>query len=259
MFRIRKNIISAAIICMAVLPVTATARGLQNGNDDNGLTYDIRLGYNLGGDAPTSLPNTIRHLNSYKIQPSIQLAIEGEKKLSDNWGLMSGIRLENKGMKTDARVKNYYMDITRGGQELDGMFTGDVTTKVRQWMLTLPVEATWHCTRNVRLHAGPYVSWVFSHHFTGFAHDGWLRVGNPTGAKVDLGHSASERGNYDFSDDMRHIQYGVGGGADWFVMDHFGIGAALSWGLTGVFHSSFKTVTFTMYPIFGNISLIYKM
>ena len=50
-------------------------------------------------------------------------------KTFDKWGISTGIRLETKGMKTDATVKNYHMKmIANDGGEMEGQWTGGVTT-----------------------------------------------------------------------------------------------------------------------------------
>lgn len=126
-------------------------------------------------------------------------------------------------------------------------------------MLTVPLLATYSLSDNVRLKLGPYASYVRSHKFTGYAYDGYLRVGNPTGTKVELGSEEGSRGTYDFSDSMRNIQAGVVIGADWFFYKQWGAFADLSWGLTGVFHGSFNTIEQTLYPIYGTIGISYKI
>ena len=68
---------------------------------------------------------------------------------------MFGLHFENKGMKTDATVKNYHMKITRGNEELEGMFTGSVVTKVDQSLATIPVQATYDISKKVRVKLGP--------------------------------------------------------------------------------------------------------
>ena len=73
-----------------------------------------------------------------------------------------------------------------------------------------------------------------------------------------MGHSPEDRGNYDMTDDMRNAQFGIMAGADWLILNHFGVYVDLSWGLTGVFHSDFKTIEQTLYPIFGTIGISYK-
>ena len=76
-----------------------------------GLEYEVKAGFNIGGTSPLPLPVEIRKIKSYN--PTMSIGIEGnvtkwfgpERK----WGARVALRLENKGMSTDARVKNYGM------------------------------------------------------------------------------------------------------------------------------------------------------
>ena len=74
-----------------------------------GLEYRLRAGINVGGTSPLPLPEEIRAINSY--DPTLQISIEADvvKWLNKPWGLMTWLRLDNKGMKNDARVNNYGM------------------------------------------------------------------------------------------------------------------------------------------------------
>lgn len=224
---------------------------------------DIRLtakvGFNLGGTAPVGLPASIRKLNSYTLQSNPIIGIDAEKPLDDRWGIMAGLYYENKGMKEDANVKNYHMAIVRGGQELEGMYTGNVTTEVNEWMFTIPVAATYRLGKRWRLHAGPYISLLTQKSFEGRAHNGYLRVGNPTGAKVDIGDDVSTSGTYDFSSNMRRFQWGLSAGADWRAFKRWGFFAELKWGLSGVHKNDFHTIEQTLYPIFGSAGVIYRL
>ena len=58
---------------------------------------------------------------------------------------------------------------------------------------------------------------------------------------------------------MRNCQWGVTAGIDWAFYRRFGLSANLSWGLSGIHHSSFKTVEQTLYPIYGTIGFFYKI
>lgn len=247
----KKHII-ATLIAIAAMPLTASA-----GTIFDNLTYYARLGYSLGGTAPIGMPETIRSLSKYTLKTNVTLALDAYKPLDDNWGIMAGFHIENKGMKTDARVKNYHMEMRQGGETLTGVFTGQVVTDVDQWMLTLPLQAAYDL-KKVRLRFGPYISYLLSNNFSGYAYDGYLRVGDPTGAKVEMGTDEASRGTYDFSDDMRRLHVGLDLGADWFFSERYGAYVDLSWGLNGVFKSSFKTIEQTMYPIYGTIGLTYK-
>ncbi|MDO4159031.1 MAG: porin family protein [Prevotellaceae bacterium] len=222
------------------------------------LVYYARAGYSVGGTAPVGMPATIRSLSKYTLQPNVTLALDAYKPLGGHWGIMAGFHIENKGMKTDARVKNYHMEMRRGGESLEGMFTGQVITDVEEWMITLPFQAAYNVSDKVRLRLGPYLSYVLSNDFSGIAYGGYLRVGSPVGNKVEIGTGSGSQGTYDFSDDLRRLQFGVDFGADWEFSQTWGVYFDLSWGLTGIFKSDFNTIEQTLYPIYGTIGLTYK-
>ena len=81
----------------------------------------------------------------------------------------------------------------------------------------------------------------------------------PTGEKIMIGHDEDSRGTYDFSDNMRRFQLGIGAGADWTFSHRWGAYADLQWGVTGVHESSFKTIEQTLYPIFGTLGVTYRL
>lgn len=251
-YEMKKTIISLVLACMAV--ASSSAEGFL----DN-LKYDLRVGYDIGGTAPMGMPASIRSLDNYRLTPSVMLGLGVYKPLTGHWGITTGIRLENKGMDIDATVKNYHMKIVRGGQELEGMFTGSNHSEVEQWMLTLPLQMTYVFNDKWRVKLGPYLSYVRSHTFKGYASDGYLRVGNPTGERVELGTAPGDRGTYDFSDDMRNLQWGMMVGADWQFHKSWGAFADLSWGFTGAFKKSFNVIEQTLYPIYGTIGVTYRM
>ena len=89
--------------------------------------------------------------------------------------------------------------------------------------------------------------------------DGYLREGNPTGSKILMGNKEGEWATYDFNDDMRTFQFGIGVGADWQVHKRIGVSADLNWGLTGIFSSDFKPIEQTLYPIYATIGVFYRL
>ncbi len=246
------------ILLLAVAGFSLQAAGMGWRSLTDSLTYFGRIGYNVGGTAPVGLPASIRKLNSYKIPANISLALDVYKPLVGRWGIMAGLHYGNKGMETDARVKSYYMEMKQGGESLEGYFTGNVLTKVEEWVVTIPVEATYDLSHRVRLRLGPYVSYVLSHHFHGDAYNGYLRRGTPVGVRVDLGNEPETRGSYDFSEHMRKFQFGFEGGLDYYFSHRWGAYAGLSWGVTGIFKNSFHTIEQTLYPIYGTIGLSYR-
>ena len=223
------------------------------------LNYYVRVGYNLGGTAPIGMPATIRSLDNYQLCANFNLGIDAYLPFGNFWGIMAGLHFENKGMKTDARVKNYNMSMVQGGSKLSGVFTGNVITRENMSLITIPVQATLNISSHWRLKLGPYISYVTSHSFDGSAYNGYLRKDNPTGDKVMLGNEDDTRGNYNFSDNMRDVQWGIALGADWYASKRWGAFVGIDWGLSGIFKSDFHVISQTLYPIFGEIGVIYQL
>ena len=202
---------------------------------------------------------TDRGIDQLTLTPTFNLVLVVYIDISWHSGKSTGLFLENKGMKVEASVKNYHMAFVRGSQRLEGNFTGGVSMDVEQWMLTLPIPATYAFNKNVHLKLGPYLSYVRSHKFTGYAYGGYIRVGDPTGQKVEIGSDEGSRGTYDFSDSMRSWQFGMLLGVDWYFHKHWGCFADLSWGFTDIFHDSFDTIEQDLYPIYGTIGISYRI
>lgn len=224
-------------------------------------SYYIRLGYNVGGTAPVGMPATIRSLSRYTLQPNLLIGADVHKHFGGGkWGLMLGIHLEQKDMEVDARVKNYHMAMRIGNEApVRGVFTGQVVSEAGLGMVTIPVLATYDITPQVRIKAGPYVSYAYQTEFSGYAYDGYIREKDPTGTKVMVGIGDAANGTYDFSDSMRNLFFGIDVGADWYFSRRWGASIDLSWGLNGIFKSNFDVIDDTLYPIYANIGVTYRI
>lgn len=251
------NKMKKTVLLLLVLIGLADVRAISL---PDSLEYFGRVGFSLGGTAPVGMPATIRKLNEYKLQPNISIAVDAYKRIGHSrWGVMAGLHVDNRAMETDAVVKNYHMEMRQGGESLEGIFTGNVVTKVSQWFATIPVLATYDISRKVRLKAGPYVSYQLSGNFDGYAYNGYLRQGDPTGVKVGIGTEEGSRGTYDFSDNLRKFYVGIEVGADWYLSRHWGASVDLTWGLNGIFKKDFTTIEQTLYPIYGTVGVVYKL
>lgn len=224
-------------------------------------SYYIRLGYNVGGTAPVGMPATIRSLSRYTLQPNLLIGADVHKHFGGGkWGLMVGLHLEQKDMKVDARVKNYHMAMRIGNEApVRGVFTGQVVSEAGLGMVTIPVLATYDITPKVRIKAGPYVSYAYQTEFSGYAYDGYIREKDPTGTKVMVGIGDAANGTYDFSDSMRNLFFGIDVGADWYFSRRWGASIDLSWGLNGIFKRNFDVIDDTLYPIYANVGVTYKI
>ena len=247
-----KILIGACLVLLTSLPVAA-----EGFFDD--VEMKARLGYSIGGTAPLGMPASIRSIEAFHVTPNFQLGFDVAKPLGGQWGVQTGLMLENKGMDGEVMTKAYRMKVRMDESEMEGYYTGRVRQKVTEWMLTLPVQATYQLGQKVRVKAGPYVSMLIDKDFSGYAADGYLRKDDPTGLKVVMGNQEGEWATYDFTDDMRWLQAGVAAGAEWQAWQRLGFSFDLSWGLTGIHKSDFKTVEQTLYPIYGTIAVTYKL
>lgn len=243
---------------VALLPFSAMAQKEQSTSIIKaalrGLHVELRAGLNVGGTSPLPMPQEIREIKSYN--PTLNLSLEANVHKyfeQSHWGMLLGVRLETKGMKTDARVKNYHMKmISEDGGKLEGAFTGYVKTNVNCNSVSVPVLITYSPNDRLRLSAGPYVGWMFNGSFTGSAYDGYIREGDPTGEKTTVTSAT-----YDFSEDLRKMQWGLQAGVQWMAFKHLGVFADLQWGTSSIFPSDYTNVTFKLYPIYANFGVTY--
>lgn len=224
----------------------------------HGWEYEIKAGFNIGGTTPLPFPEEIRSIDGYN--PTLSITIEGNmtKWLGEQkkWGIVTGLRLEDKGMRTKATVKNYNMEIIgNDGNRLKGNWTGGVRTKVQNSYLTIPLLASYKLSHRVNLKAGTYFSYLMDGDFSGHVYEGYLRETNPTGDKINFNNGAIA--TYDFSSDLRKFQWGIQAGADWKAFKHLKVYADLNWGMNDIFKKEFNTISFNMYPVFLNIGFGY--
>ncbi|NCA87048.1 MAG: PorT family protein [Clostridia bacterium] len=220
--------------------------------------FQIRAGFSIGGSAPIPFPEGITKIEGYN--PTLALGLEANitKWLDNNrkWAIRTGLRVEGKGMKTEAQVTDYYTEVIYGGQKIAGNFTGMVQTTVKNSYFTIPVLAVYDITGKWNLYGGLYFSALIEKNFSGYVYDGYLREGGATGAKIIF--EDDNKGPYDFSDDLRVFQWGVMAGGEWSLQQHLLLFSELTWGLNDLFKKDFESVTFSMYSIYLNIGFGYR-
>jgi hypothetical protein len=239
---------------LALLTASATAQDIKER-----LQVKARVGYSIGATTPLGLPASIRSIESFKLTPNFMAGVDGMYPLSEKFGLQTGLHFDIKDMDGEVTTKGYHMKVKMDEDEMEGLYTGHVRQIVRQRMMTIPLQLTYDLSKKVQLKGGPYLSLLLDKEFYGYAYDGYLRKDDPTGAKVVMGNVEGEWATYDFGSDMRNAQVGVSVGVDWAFHRRLGLSADLSWGLTGIHHSGFKTVEQTLYPIYGTTGLFYRI
>lgn len=244
-------ILSALLVCLSV----TQAFGRTSFFSPNTFEYEINAGLNIGGATPLPIPAEIRKIESFDPDMNLSIGLRAIKMVDTKWGVSAAIRFELKGMETKASVKDYGMEIIQDDSRVSGRWTGKVQTAYHTRLLTIPITAVYRFNPKWQINFGPYLGIAMRNSFHGYVYEGYLREGDPTGEKAVFEGDA--RATYDFSDELRTLHFGLELGGRWKASNHLSVNAHLSWGLNDIFKSSFKTVTFDMYPIYVNLGFGY--
>ena len=91
-----------------------------------GWEFEVRAGFNLGGVSPIPLPAEIRSIDRFSPKFNGQLELVAVNWMHEHIGLSMGLRFEQLGMKSEAQVKNYQMELAENGMVTKGTWTGHV-------------------------------------------------------------------------------------------------------------------------------------
>ena len=228
-------------IILAILVQTAFAEEKHIGFWD----FFAKIGINLGGTMPRPMPNSISKVESYS--PNLNPAIEAEalKWLSKKVGVSTGLRFENKGMKSTASVKEYSMNFG----DFHGKFRGTVDTEMSFNYLGLPISAHYALMENFFVYAGAYYAYLLNGKFKGIS-DGSMNGGN---GPFEIKHE-----EYDFSNELRNHDAGLCLGLNFLPYnEHFLLSLDFNYGLVSVFPNDFNGIEDDMQNVYGKFSVGY--
>ena len=222
------------------------------------IDYEVNAQFAIGGSMPTNFPQEIRKIESFNPGLQLGLGLQATKWLCDDqdWGVRLGARFQAKGMKTEARVKNYFTEVIMDNASIKGYYTGLVNTEVKNTYVVIPISVVKSISDRWNIYGGLNVSLLIDNSFTGYVSDGYLRKDVPTGEKHIF--EGEGRGPYDFSNDLRTFQWGAQIGGEYALKRNFNIFANLDYDFNNVFKSDFTAITFSMHNIYLNIGFGYK-
>ncbi len=224
--------------------------------DSHDLDLEVRAAVIIGGMSPMDMPVEIREILKYSPEYNGLVGINITKWVAEKYGITSGIRFENKGMETSAKVKSYYTQIVNQGDKVAGYWTGSVNTITKISYLTIPLLANFKLHDRFKMQVGGYFSYNMTGKFHGKVHEGYLRENTPMGEKLEF--TGDQYASYDFSDDLDPIAYGTQLSWQWRAINNFYLFNQFTWGLNNIFKSDFKTVSFNMYPIYVSLGASYE-
>lgn len=262
MKHIAKSIFCILITLHAFLIVNA--QQTENNTQDKisffkkDVSYQVKAQFSLGGASPIGIPPQIRKIESYNPTLQLGIGVNATKWLSDQhkYGIRAGLNIEGRGMKTQARVKNYYTQIEDDtGAQTKGYFTGHVITEMDNAYVTIPVLFIWNTSYRWNLYGGFYFSTLIDKSFSGYIYDGTFREGSPIGEPTTFENTA--KGLYDFSNYLSTFQFGSQLGVEYKFKQNFNLFLDLTMAHKQVFKKDFEAISFKMYNIYGNIGFGY--
>jgi len=206
--------------------------------------FSAKIGINLGGAMPRPMPNNISKVESYSSNKTPTIEAEALRWINKKIGVSTGIRSDNKGMKSTVSVKEYYIE------KLDGKFKGMVDTEMNFNYLGLPILAHYAFTESFSVHTGAYYAYLLSGEFKGATGDGSLDNGTAKGPV--------SRKEYDFSKDLRRYDAGLSIGLNFLPYnEHILVSFDFNYGLVSVFQDDFNGITDDMQNVYGKLSVGY--
>lgn len=221
--------------------------------------HKIVAGFNLGATAPCPIPAEVRKIDGLWPMFTPQLGYNITYNYKPNWAVTSGILLDYKGMGVRDKVKYMYTSVVldENDNKMEGYFVGRNETRIKTAYVTIPLYFVYRPNEIWSFKLGGYASYRFSAEFEGEVWDGYMRVETMDGSKFDIKDKGDAR--FNFGDDMRKFDLGLSVGAERSINERFGVFGNLSWGLTPVFHSSYRAIDFNMYNIYLALGMTYKL
>lgn len=240
-----------------VVPMSIVAASPSTTSDTWRLTP--HLGYTIGGMTPVPIPAEIRGIHRFHPTDGLSWGFDLSRRIASQWRAAVGVHYFDRGMRTEAQVKAYQVKVVQAGNSLEGYFTGVNHTNASQQGFAVPLQVEWQPLHRWVFSTGPVAEWYFDRSFTGSVSDGYLRVNEPTGRKVEFGSPGESTPTYDFSDNMSHLGIGWQIGADWQVSGRWSTFLQARYLFTNIFEPDFHTVSMKLHPLFVTVGMAYRV
>lgn len=226
--------------------------------------HRLVVGYNFGATSPLPLPAEVRSVETWHPLFTPQIGYELRYALNDpTWKIGTGLQLDIKGMVVRDKVKYMYTRVSMNeegepSRTLSGYFVGKNKTKVLNSYLTLPVYVIKDINAKWNVRAGGYVAYAYSKKFNGNVSDGYMLPVDDETNEVDVKTEISHA-DFNFGEDIRNFDFGVLAGTEMRINPKMTVYGTLNWGLTSIFPSNYKPVSFKMYNIYLSLGITRKL
>lgn len=246
----RKTII--VTILAFVLGFAATAQ-TDTVTLQNRWHHSLKIGVGIGASAPVPIPNRISEMGWTPHLGGI-LGYSLHYDLSQKMGLKTGLQLRHVGMSAQAKVYQMFTNATVDDAEVAGYFTGYNDTKFNATYLAVPLLFAYHISTSWTIDAGLFAAYALQGHFGGAVKDGYIRINEPTGDRVEVGCET-----FDFSDYVNPFNFGLELTAEHIITNRWSAWFDLSWAFNSCMKNSFSGLEYKMYNIYGFAGIDYKL
>lgn len=216
--------------------------------DEKHWSYSVSVGLNYGGTAPFPIPAPIEEIHSWRPGISPQVIAYATRWIypKSHWGVSIGVGAAIKGMETSAGVHLMQTELVlKPDEKLSGLFSGTNVSKIRNGYILFPVQVAYRTHGNFVLKAGGYFAYTAQKSFVGSVSEGYLRIGDITGERMNIASN-----DYDFSSEIKSYDFGAMANLQIHLLRKIYANVDFTWGLTSVFQEGFDGISYNMYNIY---------
>ena len=214
--------------------------------------HNVALGIGTGASSPIPIPNRISEM-SWTPRMCFLVGYDFSYRFWRMVGLKTGLQIKHVGMSAEAKVYQMFTQAIVDESEVSGYFTGYNETVLHATYISLPLQFSFY-HKAWKFDAGLFAALKLQGHFSGAVKSGYIRIGDPTGEKVEVGYEP-----FDFSEFIAPFNYGLEFTATRNFGDRWSAWFDLSWALNSTFKEAFRGLEYKMYNIYGLFGVGYKL
>lgn len=217
------------------------------------LQQGFALGIGTGASSPIPIPNRISEM-SWTPRLCVLVGYDLRYRFGAKTGLKTGLQIKHVGMSAEAKVYQMFTQAIVEESEVSGYFTGYNETVLHATYISLPVQFSFSPNNNWTFDAGLFAALKIQGHFSGAVKNGYIRITDPTGEKVEVGYEP-----FDFSEFIAPFNYGLEITATRNFGSRWAAWFDLSWALNSTFKEAFRGLEYKMYNIYGLFGVNYRL
>lgn len=218
--------------------------------------FDFNLGLGVGGSVPVPIPNTISEM-SWSPDLCFTFGYNERFAITRSFGVKLGVQIEHVGMDAVAEVSQIHTQAIVDGDKVEGIFNGRNETHLRVTYLRIPLLLSLKPGSKWNFCAGMHASFKLTGTFEGAVSDGYIRMGDATGERVNIDGKSPYPDN--FSDEIAGFVWGPEIMVERYFNKNVSVFADINASLNSVLKPDFKGLDFQMYNFYAFLGTSIKL